>query len=167
MKLALSAKNSMVDMANEEFPEALGLAQALQASQIGPAADGTLNFDLALPRDVMESFLREACTRVQETDVEDEEIFVEPDDASVLEAEPNESLRRSFNHAPVDRLPAPGIMRRQTLSHLQPNANTRETSPDAPQLNQEDMPLEPSRHQPEKCALGRVHQRLLSQGNPM
>ena len=38
----------------------------------------------------MESFLREACTRVQETDVEDEEIFVEPDDASVLEAEPNE-----------------------------------------------------------------------------
>ena len=75
MKLALSqAKNSMVDMANEEFPsEALGLAQALQASQIGPAADGTLNFDLALPRDVMESFLREACTRVQETDVEDEE----------------------------------------------------------------------------------------------
>ena len=92
MKLALSqAKNSMVDMANEEFPsEALGLAQALQASQIGPAADGTLNFDLALPRDVMESFLREACTRVQETDVEDEEIFVEPDDASVLEAEPNE-----------------------------------------------------------------------------
>ena len=52
MKLALSqAKNSMVDMANEEFPsEALGLAQALQASQIGPAADGTLNFDLALPR---------------------------------------------------------------------------------------------------------------------
>ena len=36
------------------------------------------------------------------------------------------------------------------------------------QLNQEDMPLEPSRHQPEKCALGRVHQRfLLSQGNPM
>ena len=92
MKLALSqAKNSMVDMANEEFPsEALGLAQALQASKIGPAADGTLNFDLALPRDVMESFLREACTRVQETDIEDEEVFVEPDDASVVEVEPFE-----------------------------------------------------------------------------
>ena len=45
MKLALSqAKNSMVDMANEEFPsEVLGLSQALQASQIGPASDGTLN----------------------------------------------------------------------------------------------------------------------------
>ena len=67
MKLALSqAQSSAIDLADEDVAvDALGLAQALKASQIGTAEDGTLNFDLALPRQVMESFLVEACSQIQ------------------------------------------------------------------------------------------------------
>lgn len=67
MKLALSqAQSSAADLAEQDLPvDALGLAQALKASQIGSAEDGTLNFDLALPRQVMEGFLREACQQIK------------------------------------------------------------------------------------------------------
>ena len=70
MKLALNqAQSSAIDLADEDIAvDALGLAQALKASQIGSAEDGTLNFDLALPKQVMESFLYEACSQIQEED---------------------------------------------------------------------------------------------------
>ena len=70
MKLALDqAQSSVLELAEEDTPmDALGLAQALEASQIGAAEDGALNFDLALPREVMEGFLREACSQLREDD---------------------------------------------------------------------------------------------------
>jgi len=70
MKLALSqAQSSVLEIDSEDTPmDTLGLAQALGASQIGTAEDGVLNFDLALPRQVMEGFLREACSQLQEDD---------------------------------------------------------------------------------------------------
>ena len=87
MKLALNqAQSSAIDLADEDIAvDALGLAQALKASQIGSAEDGTLNFDLALPKQVMESFLYEACSQIQEEDPMIEDAPQEAVEAEVLD----------------------------------------------------------------------------------
>ena len=71
------AQSSVIELAEDDTPvDALGLAQALNASRIGTAEDGALNFDLALPRQVMEGFLREACSQLRDDDaiLEDDEL---------------------------------------------------------------------------------------------
>ena len=106
MDLGLSqARNGLVDLANEaDAPEAAALSKALKASQIGSASDGVLNFDLALPRQVMEDFLRETCSRFREESMmEDEgsEEF-ESDSVEAIEPEAFEDLDASAEDEPYD-----------------------------------------------------------------